>query len=73
MDSTPKIDSESKDGIVLNNVRGEVRFENVQFRYPTRPDTKILRGLTLSIKAGSTVALVGGSGESLLSFSLRNC
>ena len=41
---------------------GAVRFDNVWFAYPQRPDAMILRGLSIEIKAGSKVALVGPSG-----------
>ena len=39
-----------------------VRFSNVNFRYPTRPDVQVLNGLNISIEPGNTVALVGSSG-----------
>ncbi|MEO8936174.1 MAG: ABC transporter transmembrane domain-containing protein [Burkholderiaceae bacterium] len=39
-----------------------VRFEHVQFHYPSRPDTAALADFTLDIAAGETVALVGPSG-----------
>jgi ATP-binding cassette, subfamily B, bacterial len=42
--------------------QGRVSFENVSFHYPTRPDTSALAGLTLEIKPGETVAVVGPSG-----------
>lgn len=42
--------------------RGEVHFEAVDFRYPTRPDTPALADLTLTVAPGETVALVGPSG-----------
>ena len=41
---------------------GDVTFENMKFAYPTRPEVPVLQGLTLSIKAGQKVALVGSSG-----------
>lgn len=46
----------------LEVVPMSVDFENVTFSYPTRPDAKVLDDLNLSIEAGQTVALVGGSG-----------
>lgn len=48
-----------KTGTKLFQLRGLIKFENVQFSYPTRPDTQILRGLSLKIEPGKTVALVG--------------
>ena len=42
--------------------RGEIAFEAVGFRYPTRPDTPALDRVSFTIAAGETVALVGPSG-----------
>lgn len=39
-----------------------IRFENVSFHYPNRPDAKVLDGINLELNAGETLALVGGSG-----------
>ena len=41
---------------------GAVRFEDVTFRYPTRPDFKALNGFSLDVSGGEAVALVGPSG-----------
>ncbi len=43
-------------------VRGEIRFEDVSFRYPARPDVVALDNLSLQVKPGETVAFVGPSG-----------
>ncbi|PVA10525.1 ABC transporter [Pelagivirga sediminicola] len=43
-------------------VTGDIRFENVDFVYPARPDVPALHGFNLHIEAGETVALVGPSG-----------
>jgi ATP-binding cassette subfamily B protein len=43
-------------------LRGDVHFDEVVFRYPSRPDAEVLRGLTLEARAGQRVALVGPSG-----------
>ncbi|KAF7136372.1 hypothetical protein RHSIM_Rhsim08G0063100 [Rhododendron simsii] len=59
----PKIDSENMDGQVLENVLGEVEFKNVEFAYPSRPETPIFTNFNLKIPSGLTVALVGGSGS----------
>ncbi|CAF0763048.1 unnamed protein product [Brachionus calyciflorus] len=43
-------------------MKGNIKFENVHFSYPQRPEVKILKGLNLSIPAGKTIALCGASG-----------
>ncbi|KAL5057697.1 hypothetical protein RYX36_029301 [Vicia faba] len=63
IERVPKIDSISANGEVLENVSGEVEFDNVEFSYPTRPETIILKKFCLKIPAGKTVALVGESGS----------
>jgi ATP-binding cassette, subfamily B, bacterial len=51
----------------LDRVRGEVRFENVDFAYGDAPT---LSGMDLTIPAGTSVAVVGetGSGKTTLSY-----
>jgi ABC-type multidrug transport system fused ATPase/permease subunit len=43
-------------------LRGEVVFEGVSFRYPSRPEIPVLRDITLSAQPGERIALVGPSG-----------
>lgn len=64
IDSTPEIDAESTEGKIISGetVRGQIRFENIHFRYPTRPGIRVLRGLSFKIEPGTYVALVGASG-----------
>lgn len=42
--------------------RGQISFDNVTFRYPTRPEVSALTGFTLQVDPGETVAVVGPSG-----------
>lgn len=57
-----RIDFSSKDGKKLESVEGNITFSNLHFTYPARPDVTILKGLSLEVKKGQTVALVGSSG-----------
>ena len=41
---------------------GAIEFRDVNFHYPTRPDIKVLKGVTLTVNPGETLALVGQSG-----------
>ena len=43
-------------------VRGEIVFDDVTFRYPSRPEVSALMGVSLVVRPGETVALVGPSG-----------
>ena len=45
-----------------NSMVGTIQLRSVRFRYPTRQNVKVLRGLTLSIQKGQKLALVGSSG-----------
>ncbi|KAL3285399.1 hypothetical protein HHI36_019503 [Cryptolaemus montrouzieri] len=62
IDNEPTINSFLKKGRKVRNLKGEISFDNIYFRYPSRPDVKILNGLSIQIKAGETVAFVGSSG-----------
>uniref|UniRef100_A0A452DY09 Multidrug resistance protein 1 n=1 Tax=Capra hircus TaxID=9925 RepID=A0A452DY09_CAPHI len=62
IENTPLIDSYSTEGLKPSTVEGNVAFNDVVFNYPTRPDVPVLRGLSLEVKKGQTLALVGSSG-----------
>ena len=61
-DRKPSIDTWSNDGEGIDDVEGYIEFRDVHFRYPTRPEQPVLRGLNLRVKPGQYVALVGASG-----------
>ncbi|XP_059632044.1 ABC transporter B family member 11-like isoform X1 [Cornus florida] len=63
LDQKSKIDASVDSGTTLENVKGEIKFDHVSFKYPTRPDIQIFRDLFLAIHSGKTVALVGESGS----------
>ncbi|XP_055326893.1 multidrug resistance protein homolog 65-like [Sitodiplosis mosellana] len=63
IDRKPLIDSPN----ISNKCRkadkcNDIKFQRIDFRYPTRPDVQILNGFNLNIIEGKTVALVGPSG-----------
>ncbi len=43
-------------------LEGNISFRNIRFRYPTRSDIEVLKGVSLDIKSGQKIALVGMSG-----------
>ncbi|XP_010631198.1 ATP-dependent translocase ABCB1-like isoform X3 [Fukomys damarensis] len=62
IEQVPAIDSYSTEGLKPNMLEGDVTFSDVVFKYPTRPDIPVLQGLSLQVKKGQTLALVGSSG-----------
>ncbi|RCV26912.1 hypothetical protein SETIT_5G283700v2 [Setaria italica] len=63
LDRKSKIDSGSNEGLTLDEVKGDIDFRHVSFKYPSRPDVQIFSSFTLHIPTGKTVALVGESGS----------
>lgn len=41
---------------------GGIELKRVDFTYPARPETQVLRDFTLEVKAGTSIGLVGKSG-----------
>lgn len=63
IDRVPDIDSANEDGLRPKEVVGEITLENVEFSYPSRPSIKVVKGLSITFRAGKTAALVGASGS----------
>lgn len=63
IDRKSKIDPTDPSGEQVERVIGDLELKDVDFTYPARPEVQIFEGLNLRIKAGTTVALVGGSGS----------
>ncbi|KAK5862309.1 hypothetical protein PBY51_017719 [Eleginops maclovinus] len=62
IDHKPVIDSYSEAGFKPDSIKGNIEFKNICFNYPSRPDIQVLNDLSLSVKSGQTIALVGSSG-----------
>mmetsp|Transcript_69612 Transcript_69612/g.167029 ORF Transcript_69612/g.167029 Transcript_69612/m.167029 type:complete len:942 (+) Transcript_69612:102-2927(+) len=62
IDCRPDIDPDA--GMVLEReqIHGHLELKGVEFRYRTRPDNLVLRGVNLTMSPGTTTALVGKSG-----------
>ena len=43
---------------------GDVRFEDVEFKYDINAERRALKGVNLDIKSGETVGILGGTGSS---------
>ncbi|KAJ2830328.1 hypothetical protein IWW50_000343 [Coemansia erecta] len=63
LDHETTINGINSTGSKVDSCEGAVRFEDVQFTYPIRPDTKILKGVSFEAISGKRVALVGASGS----------
>lgn len=62
LDETPTIRAPAAPRALPTPVKGEIRFDNVSFHYPSRPDLPALDDFDLTVRSGETVALVGPSG-----------
>jgi ATP-binding cassette subfamily B protein len=67
-DAKPEEDPASQAMIKMPRIRGHIRFDNVTFRYSTRPDKNALQNVNLEILPGQTIALVGRSGAGKTTF-----
>eukprot|EP00741_Cyanophora_paradoxa_P024734 tig00000293_g23878.t1 len=61
-DRKSAIDVFEPSGETLPSLSGDIDFSGVEFAYPTRAEVPVLRGASLSVRRGETVALVGHSG-----------
>ncbi|PQE11438.1 leptomycin B resistance pmd1 protein [Rutstroemia sp. NJR-2017a WRK4] len=61
-----EIDGTSSDGEAFSTLPGDLKFENVAFAYPSRPEVEVLKSFSLTIPANKHTAMVGlsGSGKS---------
>ncbi|VDN19870.1 unnamed protein product [Cylicostephanus goldi] len=62
IDREPPINSTSKAGKIPESVKGDIKLEGLRFSYPSRPEVEVLKGVTINVKSGQHIALVGHSG-----------
>uniref|UniRef100_A0A8B9N0R4 Bile salt export pump n=1 Tax=Accipiter nisus TaxID=211598 RepID=A0A8B9N0R4_9AVES len=62
VDRLPKISVYSEKGEKWDDFKGSIEFLNCKFTYPSRPDIQVLKGLSVDVKPGQTLAFVGSSG-----------
>lgn len=62
LEITSKIQTPEQPKDMINNHRNIIEFKNLDFYYPSRPNTAALKSLNLVIPKGKVIALVGPSG-----------
>lgn len=62
LEEQPVIAAPARPQTLPHPPRGQISFEGVTFRYPSRPQQPSVRDFTLKIEPGETVAVVGPSG-----------
>ncbi|MBN3289409.1 ABCB9 protein, partial [Polypterus senegalus] len=61
MDRTPSMTTVGT--LAPHSLKGHVLFKNISFAYPGRPDTMVLKDVSLELRPGEITALVGPSGS----------
>ncbi len=62
MQEIPQIAAPASPILLPSPPRGQLHFDKINFRYPTRPETLALKDFSLKVTPGETVAVVGPSG-----------
>lgn len=68
LDRKTEIEPDVPENTHHGRIEGTAEFQNIKFKYPSRPEVTVLKNFTLKIEAGTKVALVGpsGTGTSLM-------
>jgi ATP-binding cassette subfamily B protein len=61
-EAVPTISAPISPQLLPTTSKGEIRFDDVTFNYPSRPEQSALHSFSLNVTPGETVALVGPSG-----------
>jgi ATP-binding cassette subfamily B protein len=62
LEARPSISAPPRPLEVPLRVRGAIRFDNVTFHYPSRPESRRAANFSLEVAPGETIAFVGPSG-----------
>jgi ATP-binding cassette, subfamily B, bacterial len=62
LQARPTIGAPAHPAELPSRVTGAMRFDNVTFHYPSRPDSAALANFSLDVTPGETIAFVGPSG-----------
>jgi ABC-type multidrug transport system fused ATPase/permease subunit len=62
LDEKPENINSIQNNSICTKLKGEVRFENVAFSYPSRKEIQVLKNVTFTVKFGQKIAIVGPSG-----------
>jgi ATP-binding cassette subfamily B protein len=62
LQARPSIGAPAHPAALPARVTGSIRFDNVTFHYPSRPDSAALANFSLEVAPGETIAFVGPSG-----------
>ncbi|KAJ3679074.1 hypothetical protein LUZ60_017085 [Juncus effusus] len=63
LDRETLIDPDNHEAQRPEKLKGNIELKGIDFVYPSRPDTIIFKGFSLTIQAGKSTALVGQSGS----------
>ncbi|XP_073289993.1 ABC transporter B family member 13-like isoform X1 [Primulina huaijiensis] len=63
LNRSTEIDPENPSSTMVTEIRGDIEFKNVCFKYPTRPDIIVFDNLNLKVSKEKSMAIVGQSGS----------
>ncbi|CAM6101081.1 unnamed protein product [Calypogeia fissa] len=63
LDRKTKIEPEDPNGLQVEKIVGDIELKRVEFAYPSRPDVTVFKSLSLKVRSGHSLALVGASGS----------
>jgi ABC-type multidrug transport system fused ATPase/permease subunit len=63
MDEAPEVIDIHEHKTLHTRIEGAVEFDKVEFTYPSRKEIQVLKNISLQVKQGETVAIVGPSGS----------